>query len=304
MDVLVIGGHGFIGGHVVDALLAGGHGVRVLDRRPDPFRAAPPGVDAVTGDLGDPAAVFEALAGMDAVIHLASTTVPSTAALDPVADIQGNLVATVRLLDVMRKAGVGRIVYLSSGGTVYGIPEADPVPEAHPLRPISSYGVVKVAIENFLAAEAHQGGLLPVVLRPSNPYGPRQGHRGIQGLIGTLLWRAARGEPVEIWGDGSVVRDYIHVRDLARLCVAALGAPASACWNAGSGEGRSVAEVIAQVQAVAGGPEVVHRPGRPFDVPRVVLDTARARAESGWHPTISLEDGIKDTWDWVRAQST
>ncbi len=302
MDVLVIGGNGFIGSHVVDECLARGYGVRVLDRRPEAFRDPLPAVDYAVGDLGDPPAVFEALAGVDAVIHLASTTVPATSNLDPVGDITGNLVATVRLLDTMRKAGVRRLVYLSSGGTVYGIPERDPVPEEHPLRPISSYGVVKVAIENYLAMEGHLHGLTHVVLRASNPYGPRQGHRGIQGLIGTLLWKAARGEGAEVWGDGSVVRDFIHVRDLARLCVLAAQSPRSACWNAGSGEGRSVAEVVEMVRRVAGGPDVERRLARAFDVPRVVLDVARVRRETGWSPGTPLDKGMAETWDWVRAR--
>ena len=303
MDVLVIGGNGFVGSHVVDELLRVGHRPRVLDRRPEAFRDPLPQVDYVTGDLGDTATVFEALSGIEAVIHLASTTVPSTSNLDPVADITGNLIATIRLLDTMRQAGVRRIVYLSSGGTVYGIPEADPVPETHRLRPISSYGIVKVAIENYLVMEAQLHGMTQVVLRASNPYGPRQGHRGIQGLIGTLLWRAARDEPIEIWGDGGVVRDYIHVADLARLCVTALAAPGSACWNAGSGEGRSVAEIVAQVQAIARGPRIVRRPGRPFDVPCVVLDIGRVTATTDWRPRMGLDEGIRDTWEWVRARA-
>jgi UDP-glucose 4-epimerase len=142
MDVLVIGGNGFIGSHVVDECLAQGDRVRVLDRRPEAFRDPLPSVDYAVGDLGDPSAVFEALAGVDTVIHLASTTVPATSNLDPVGDITGNLVATVRLLATMRTAGVRRIVFLSSGGTVYGIPRAQPgaggAPAPSPSAPTAS----------------------------------------------------------------------------------------------------------------------------------------------------------------------
>lgn len=302
MDILVTGGTGFIGSHVVDECLARGHGVRVFCRKPEAFRAPLPGVDYVHGDLADPAAVFEALLGVDAVIHLASSSVPATSNLDPAGDIAGNLVTTVRLLETMRAAGVRRIVYLSSGGTVYGVPEADPVPEEHPLRPISSYGIVKVAVESYLRMEGRLHGLTHVTLRASNPYGPRQGREGVQGLIGTLLWRAARAERVEIWGDGGVVRDFVHVRDLARLCVLAAGFPRSACWNAGSGQGRSVAEVVEMVRRVAGRLDVERRPGRAFDVPRVVLDVGRVRRDTGWRPGTSLEAGLRETWDWVRAR--
>ena len=307
MKVLLIGGCGFIGSHVADALVARGLQVRVMDRRPEVFRPALPDVEYVMADFGDPAQVFEALSGTEAVIHLASTTVPSTANLDPVADIKGNLIATVRLLEMMRASGRRKIVFLSSGGTVYGIPETDPVAETHPLRPINSYGIVKVAIENYLHMEQSLNGLNQVVLRGSNPYGPRQGHTGIQGIIGTHLWKIARGEPVEVWGDGSVVRDFIHVRDLAELCVDAVLSDATGCYNAGSGEGASVNEVVAcidrKVQASGGAPvKPIYKPGRNFDVPRVVLDIARARAAFGWSPSKSLDEGIAETWDWVRAQ--
>ncbi|MFC2970558.1 NAD-dependent epimerase/dehydratase family protein [Acidimangrovimonas pyrenivorans] len=301
MRVLVIGGCGFIGSHVVDHLLKSGHRVRVYDRRPEMFRPPLPQVEYIAGDLADTAQIFEAMSGVDALIHLASTTVPATSNLDPVADITGNLISTVNLLEVLRSSSVGKIVYLSSGGTVYGVPTTDPVTETHPLHPISSYGIVKVAIENYLYMEQQLHGLQQVVLRASNPYGPRQGHTGIQGIIGTHLWRLARAEPIEVWGDGSVVRDFIHVHDLARLCVQAAEADISGCFNAGSGSGASIAEVVETIRATVGGDvQPVYKPGRNYDVPRVVLDIQRARDALGWAPTISLAEGIAETWDWVR----
>lgn len=308
MKILLIGGCGFIGSHVVDSLLAQGFQIRVYDRRPELFREPVPGVEYVSGDIGDISLVYEAMSGVDAIIHLASTTVPATSNLDPVADITGNLVSMVRLLEMMRAAGLKKIVYLSSGGTVYGPPETDPVAESHPLRPISSYGIVKVAIENYLHMEHKLHGVQHVILRASNPYGPRQGHTGIQGIIGTHLWRVARGEPVEVWGDGSVVRDFIHVRDLADLCVRAVQSDVAGCYNAGSGSCTSVAEIVASidriVQARGGAPvRPLYKPGRNFDVPRVVLDITRARTELGWAPRIGLDEGIAESWDWVRSRS-
>jgi UDP-glucose 4-epimerase len=308
MKVLVIGGCGFIGSHVTDALVARGLQVRVLDRRAEPFRAPLRNVDYVLGNFADTGQLFDALAGIDAVIHLASTTVPASANLDPVSDITGNLIATVRLLEIMRRAGQRRIVYLSSGGTVYGITGTDPVPETHALRPITSYGIVKVAIENYLHMEQALHGLGPVVLRAANPYGPRQGHTGVQGVIGTHLWKIARNEPVEIWGDGSVVRDFIHVRDLARLCADVVQSEATGCFNAGSGEGASINGVVAAINravTASGGAPVqpVHKPGRAFDVPRIVLDIARARDSFGWSPRIPLDEGLAETWAWIRSQT-
>ena len=308
MKVLIIGGCGFIGSHVLDKALAEGLQVRVFDRRPEPFRPALAGVDYVLGDLTDTSQLYEALSGVDAVIHLASTSVPSTSNLDPVSDITGNLIGAVRLLDIMRAAGLRKMVFLSSGGTVYGIPQSNPVAESHPLRPICSYGIVKVAIENYIHMEHALHGLQHVILRASNPYGPRQGHTGIQGIIGTHLWRIARGEPVEVWGDGSVVRDFIHVRDLAELCVKAVMSDVSGCYNAGSGQGTSVSEVVGcidrTVQATGNAPvRPVYKPGRGFDVPRVVLDISRAKADLHWKPRTGLDEGIAESWDWVRSRT-
>ncbi len=304
MSILVIGGNGFIGSHVVDLLLAGGYAVKVLDRTPERFRPPLEGVVQIQGDFADRVLVAEALAGVDAVVHLASTTVPATSNLSPTDDIIGNLVGTVSLLETMRATGVRRIVYLSSGGTVYGIPETDPVAEDHPLRPISSYGIVKVAVENYLAMERFLHGLDYVAVRPSNPYGPRQGHLGVQGLIGTYLWRVVRGEPLQVWGDGSICRDYIHVRDVARFCVLALTSGVSGVFNAGSGKGLSVAEVGRLVAEVTGRDlQIEHLPARPFDVPRVVLDTSAAAKALGWRPEIGIVEGLAETWAWVQAQA-
>jgi len=301
MKVLVLGGNGFIGSHVVDQLLAGGHRVRVFDRSPEHYREPLKQVEYRLGRFDDIFQVAEALQGMDAVCHLISTTVPGTSNLDPVADVQNNLVNTLSLLEQMWKKGLRRILYLSSGGTVYGNPESSPVCEDHPLKPISSYGIVKVAIENYLYMYQQLYGLQPVVLRPSNPYGPRQGHAGVQGLIGTLLVRAMACETLEIWGDGSIVRDYMHVGDLARLCVSALESNSCGVFNAGSGEGHSINQIIAMIRDMTGGTsEVRYKAARAFDVQEVVLDISRATAQFGWQPSVSLRDGIRDHLAWMR----
>lgn len=303
MRALVIGGSGFIGSHLVDALIHAGTYVRTYDRTPERFRTAPKGVEFVPGDFADTAALGEALIGVDIVYHLLSTTVPGTSNLDPVADIEGNLVNSVRLLALMREAGVKRLVFLSSGGTVYGIPQADPVSEDHPLQPISSYGIVKSTIEQYLHMEHHLHGLDYTVLRASNPYGPRQGHGGVQGVIGTYLWNYAHSEPLQLWGDGSVVRDFIYVTDLADLCVKAGQSSETGCFNAGSGEGHSIRDIIDTISGVVGEeirPDI--KPGRGIDVPRSVLDIAKAKAAFDWAPETSLEEGIRRSWAWVQEQ--
>jgi UDP-glucose 4-epimerase len=150
MKALVIGGCGFIGSHVVDALLASGASVRVFDRQHERFRPPLRGVEYCIGDFADKMAVAEALTGMDTVLHLVSSTFPGTANLAPAIDVRDNLINTLGLLDLMVEMRIPRLLFLSSGGTVYGAPDRVPVPEDHPLRPINSYGIVKVAIEHYL----------------------------------------------------------------------------------------------------------------------------------------------------------
>ncbi len=298
MKALVLGGTGFIGSHVVDRLLTAGHQVRVFARSAEKFRQPLPEVDYRLADFANIPALVEALTGVDVVFHLISTTVPSTSNRDPIFDIESNLCGTVRLLQAVRESGIKRLVYLSSGGTVYGVPETVPIPEKHPLRPICSYGIVKVAVENYLHMFHELHGLDYVVLRPSNPYGERQGHFGVQGIIGTFLHKILKGEELEIWGDGSLVRDYLHVEDLARLCAAVADSDRVGIYNCGSGRGHSVREVLEYIEQVVGRPlPVCWRAGRKFDVPCVVLDIDRARQDFGWEPEIDLVAGIGRTWE-------
>ncbi len=298
MRALVLGGTGFIGSHLVDRLLARGHKVRVFSRAPERFRDPLSGVDYRQAGFDDIPALAEAISGVDVVYHLISTTVPATSNRDPVFDIESNLAATVRLLKLLSESEVKKLVYLSSGGTVYGIPDSVPIPESHRLAPICSYGIVKVAVENYLRMFHRSHGLDYVIIRPSNPYGPRQGHFGVQGVIGTFLGRIAGGEELEVWGDGSLVRDFVYITDLADLCVSAGEGDGTGVYNGGSGTGCSIAEVIGIMEKVIGRRlEVQYRPGRGFDVPRVILDIAAARRDFAWAPKIGIEEGIRRTWE-------
>ncbi len=301
MKILVIGGCGFIGSHIVDSLVAQGHAVRVFDRQAERFREPLKGVDYRLGSFVDRMAVIEAMSGVDAVMHLASTTFPTTADLDPKIDVQDNLVGTLAILDSMISLRIPRLLFLSSGGTVYGPPETVPIPETHPLRPINSYGIVKVAIESYLDMYARTRGILPIVIRASNPYGPRQAHTGVQGVISTFLRRALLREPIEIWGDGSVERDYVHVADIADLCARAIATDRVGVYNAGSGSGTPLLEIVRVIEAVTGRPlDPVFKPARKMDVQRSVLDVSRAAADFGWAGGIGLRDGIAETWGWLK----
>jgi UDP-glucose 4-epimerase len=304
MKVLVIGGSGFIGSHVVDKLLAHQHSVRVFDRRPERFLAPLTGVDYRFGEFADEMELVEALSGIDVVYHLVSTTVPGTADLDPKTDVRDNLIGTINLLESMQRLGLSRILFLSSGGTVYGIPEVVPIPETHALRPVNSYGIVKAAIEHYLEMYHRTRGFSPVIVRASNPFGARQAHSGVQGVVSTFLRRILVGEPIEIWGDGTVVRDYLEVRDLAELCVRAGTSDREGAYNAGSGHGLSVNEVVEAVRKVTGADvKVIYKPARPVDVPRSVLDCSRAKNEFGWECETGFDSGLSNTWNWLKTHS-
>lgn len=300
MRILVLGGNGFIGSHVTDALLAAGHEVNVFDRNPEVFRSPLARVNYFLGEFSDPFLLAEALQDVELVMHLISTTVPSTSNLDPIADINGNLVNTVRLLQLMLASQVKRIVYLSSGGTVYGTPAVTPVPETHVANPICSYGVVKVAVEKYLGVYAHNHGLQVTIIRPSNPYGPRQGHKNVQGVIPTFMSRVMQGEKIQIWGDGSVKRDYFYISDLARLCLLAAESEHSGVFNAGSGHATSLNDLLGMIEQVTGLPaRVEYLEPRKFDVQEIALNIERAAHTFNWQPEISLSQGIAAHYAWL-----
>jgi UDP-glucose 4-epimerase len=301
MRALVTGGNGFIGSHLVDRLLTAGDSVRVIDISTERFRDALPDVAYVIGKFSDAFLLAESLTDIDIVYHLASSTVPSTSNLNPVEDVQDNLVGTVRLLEQMLRAGVVRIVFLSSGGTVYGNPEHIPVAEDHPLHPICSYGVVKAAIERYLYMYQQLYGLSPVVLRPSNVYGPRQLHVGVQGVITTFLNSLVKKEKFTIWGDGNVVRDYLYVDDLTELMVVVGHSSVTGVFNAASGQGHSLNDIIDIIVEVTRlNPDVEYKEGRDFDVKELILDTKKAEDTFGWTAGSPLASGIEKQWRWMR----
>jgi UDP-glucose 4-epimerase len=304
MRFVVLGGCGFIGSHVVDELKSAGHDVTVVSRSPERSRPPVVGVKYHHFDFRNKNALAATIAGCDAVLHMISSTVPATGDLDPGLDIASNLIPTIALIEQMLAVGVRRLLFLSSGGTVYGPPEAIPISERHPLRPINSYGIVKVAIESYIGLYARSRGLLPLILRPTNPYGERQGHEGTQGLVNTLLRRALSGDPIEIWGDGSIIRDYLHVQDLARLCVKASESNVTGVFNAASGIGTSVREMLQAVTDVTGRKlNVVYRPGRSVDVPISVLDRSAAKRAFDWEPVVDLHAGLAKTWEWHQSRA-
>ena len=304
MKVLVIGGNGFIGSHIVDCLLKHGHGVRVFARHPEKTRAPLRDVEYVFGTFTDKNALVDAMVGVDAVFHLVSTTFPGTADVDPKADIQSNLIGAVNVVEAMQEVGLLRLLFVSSGGTVYGVPEQVPIPETHPLRPIGSYGIVKASIEHYLETYRRAGTLSPVIIRASNPYGPRQSHTGVQGVISTFLRKVLNGDALEIWGDGTVSRDYVEVSDLAELCVRAGCGKKEGPYNAGVGFGTSVNEIVDAIRHVTGvAIKPIYKPRRLIDVQTSVLDVSRAKNDFGWIAKTDLLAGLHQTWTWMLEES-
>jgi UDP-glucose 4-epimerase len=305
MKIVIFGGGGFIGSTIADRLLRDGHALRIFERpRVPPYRAFHDGeaVEWMTGDFGSLHDINSALDGVDAVLHLVSTTLPKSSNDDPVYDVQSNLVSTLQMLGAMEAQRVRRIVFISSGGTVYGNPQYLPIDEKHPTEPQVSYGITKLAIEKYLQLYQAQHGIKATILRVANPYGERQRIETAQGAVAVFASRALRGLPIEIWGDGSVMRDYLYVSDVAEAFALALAYEGPhTVFNISSGKGVSLNDMIAMLARHVGR-EVVrdYRPGRPFDVPVSVLCNALAARELGWVPRVPLEHGLQKTVDWMR----
>lgn len=305
MKILIFGGGGFIGSAIADRLLADGHSLRIFERpRVEAYRKfeSTESVEWVTGDLMSKHDVTEAIDGMDAVLHLVSTTLPKTSNDDPIYDVQTNLVATLQMLEAMVAKNVSRIVFISSGGTVYGAPNYLPVDEKHPTDPQVSYGITKLAIEKYLLMYQHLHGIKATVLRVTNPYGERQRVETAQGAVGVFLSRALKNESIQVWGDGSVTRDYIYVSDVAEAFALALRyeGPHSV-FNISSGKGVSINELIERIEIVLGGAiDKLYLAGRSYDVPINVLDNTLAAQELNWTPKVGLEEGLNLTSAWMK----
>lgn len=305
LRLLLLGGNGFIGSHLVDRLIIEGHTVRVFDKYPERYRQPLAAVDYRFGDFGNRGQLAEALNGVDIVFHLISTSLPKTSNDDPAYDVQSNVIETLFLLEKCLEFGVKKVVYISSGGTVYGRPSRLPVAEDAPHEPECSYGITKLTIEKYLALYRQLHGLEYVVVRPSNPFGSRQNPHGIQGAIPIFLGKVASGEPIEIWGDGEVVRDYLYIDDLVNgICLAAFTGTPERVFNIGSAEGVSLNRLVAIIRDVTGKEvPVSYTLSRSFDVPAIYLDITRAQEQLGWKPVTPLREGIRRTWEFISSLS-
>jgi UDP-glucose 4-epimerase len=304
--VVVLGGLGFVGSHVCRELLARGYDVRIFAHKLYALRTLVEDiedrVEIVAGDMARTDDVLGVLRDADTIIHLVHTTVPGSSMKDPAFDLSSNVITSVGWLSRLDETKVRRILYISSGGTVYGLPQTNPIDENHPTEPISSYGITKLAIEKYIAMYASMFDIDYCTLRPSNLYGPGQRRRIGQGVIGVLAEHALRGEPLEVWGTGESLRDYLHIEDFVRALMGLVAYTGPhRVFNISSGVGHSVLDIIAILRDRLGfAPEIIHKAARGFDVPANVLDSSRLHTETGWRPAIGLEDGIAHTLKWLR----
>ena len=302
--VLVIG-CGFVGERLVTELVSAGYPTAVLTRSPPDASKMERihGADLIVGDAGTEQFLNRALEGVGHVVYSAGGLLPAESDLNPELDITLTLPPLIATLEALReRAGVGLTV-LSSGGTVYGRPRYLPVDEDHPTDPISSYGIVKLACEKYVAMYAQRYRLPAQILRGSNVYGENQPAERGQGTIPTYFQRVIADEPITLFGDGSIVRDYVYVGDMASVVLRLLELPQEArLLNVGSGEGASLNRLIDLVGEITNKQvPIVRQDQRPFDVQEIVLDISRLRTLISFEPT-RLEDGARRTFESMQEE--
>jgi UDP-glucose 4-epimerase len=298
--VLVTGGAGFIGSHVAEGLAARGEDVVVLDDLSSGKREnVPEGVELVEGDIREPLDELFARVQPTVCYHLAAQIDVRVSVARPDHDAAINVLGTVNVLEAARENGT-RVVFSSTGGAIYG--ECDgPAPEDAPRRPIAPYGTSKLAAEEYLATYNRLYATGHVSLRYGNVYGPRQDPHGEAGVVAIFFSALLSGTPPKVFGDGSQTRDYVYVGDVARATLAAAEHDGGV-YNVGTGRETSVVELLELCQRIAGtsyDPEFA--PARAGELQRAVVDPSRAVDELGWRPEHSLEDGLRETWEFFKS---
>ncbi len=300
---LILGGAGFIGSNLARSLIARGESPRIVNRPSFSISNIEDILDqseVLYGDMMDDVLLRRATKDIDVVFHLISTTFPSMTIESSVYDVLSNLLPTIRLVESCLANGVKKIVYASSGGTIYGEPQTTLITEDHPLTPKSAYGQSKLTIENYLNFYARSTALEINVLRISNPFGPGQKLLGVQGIVAVAMGCAYYDRALKIYGEGQSVRDYLYIDNVVEAITLAADQPGSSIVNISSGAGHSVMEVIQAVEAVSG--KTIRKefiPDRPGDVKVNILSNQRAHEIYGWTPKIELQEGLLRTWQYI-----
>ena len=308
MRCLVLGGAGFIGSNVATALVKEGYQVRGFDR-PNislhNLRECINAVEIMTGDFCNINDMSAALKGVDVVVHLACSTVPGPSNENPIYDVETNVLGTISFLETALAEGVRRVIFASSGGTVYGIPESLPICETHPTNPICSYGITKLTSEKYLALFNHLYDLDYTVLRLGNAYGKGQRTNNVQGAVAVFLGKTMADENITVWGNGSVVRDYLCIDDLVAAFLKVIECKTqSKVYNVAGGHPYSLNEVLTIIRDTTGkNLQVEYAPHRSLDVPINYLNISLAAKELDWRPKISLREGISQFWSWLSREA-
>ncbi len=304
MKILLTGGAGFIGSHIAEAYLAAGHEVHVVDNLSTGRRShVPTGATLHEFDIHsrELERVFQDVAP-EVVNHHAAQASVKVSSGDPVHDLEVNGAGTARIAQLAAQHGVRKMIYSSSGGTVYGDPQSLPVTEQHPIGPLSPYGLSKHIGEQYLALFAKTHGLVSTVLRYGNAFGPRQDPYGEAGVVSIFSALMLDHKQCTIDGDGEQRKDYLYVGDVARANVLALDAADGETLNIGTGQGTSVNEIFRTLQAATGDTtEPAYGPPRPGDVRNFWLDYSAAKQALGWEPLTSFEEGVRLTVEWLRS---
>jgi UDP-glucose 4-epimerase len=305
LKILVMGGLGFIGSHLSRLLLQEGYQIRIFDRlygSRNLIADIQDQVDIEEGNAERPEDILHSLRDIDIAIDLIHTTVPGVSMNDPVYDIQTNIISHAGWLPLLRQTKLSRIIYVSSGGTVYGVPQINPIREDHPTEPMCSYGITKLAIEKYVAMYSNMIGIEYRICRPSNVYGEGQ-HLNIgQGVIGVFLERCLKEQPIEIWGDGTIRRDYLYVTDMVRGISKLINNQGDhKVFNISSEIGYSLNDIIAIIRDELKISVVVnYMKSRKYDVPVNILDSSRLRLETGWNPQTDIVNGMHHVCDNLR----
>lgn len=299
-NTLVIGGAGFIGGNLVPQLINTGRRVTVLGRSAEPSYALHKNALYVEGDYGQHKLLSQLLDEHNEVIHLAYDSISN----NPLTELLQNLSPSIQLFSEVAKRGI-KLILVSSGGTVYGNSLKLPISEKHSTQPISSYGVVKLTIENYAHLYATSHGLNFICLRPANPYGEGQRPFLGQGFISTAIASVIRKLPITVYGEHGTIRDYLYVSDLASGIVSALEhGHLSETYNLGSSIGLSNIEVIQAIKHLISETEseflIKHEPERIFDVKVNVLDSTKILKHTGWKAQVDFKTGLQLTYDWLK----
>ena len=301
---IIYGGGGFIGSHIVDDLLKHNIKVTVFDKLYSSKRNVKHilnKIEFIEGDFNNRQDIKDSLRNKDYVIHLVSSTIPADSNLNPQYDTETNLISTLNLLDECTNNKIKKVIFLSSGGTIYGLPIKLPVTEDHPTNPTCSYGIIKLTIEKYLSLYKILKGSDYRILRFSNPFGERQNPGIGQGLIVTLLYKIKKEQAIVIWGDGNVVRDYFYIKDGVKSIYLSIKDKSKySIFNISSGKGLSINKILEKFRKVLKLDfDVKYTAARKFDVPVNILDNKRASRILGWKPATNFDEALTKTWDYI-----